>query len=331
MTPPTGESRPSAGRKPSILVASANVGDAAMVKRLLEAEHDRVFVSTDPDRVVEDFALHAPDVLVLAFDRLQLAEQYYLGLYRLSGRVHLHPHRTVVLCGKDEVMQAYQACKKEYFDDYVLFWPVSHDAPRLLMAVHHALLAMEATRDVGPTVAEFAVQARMLAGLEPLLDRQIAAAAPQAPPQWAADFREECAPHMASVRNLNTLADRIVQTILVVDDDAFQRKFVGKLLEASRYCLVYAASGAEALGVLRRIQPDLILMDVVMPDMDGIETTRRLKAEARFAQVPVIMVTGKNEGVTVRNSMLAGASNFLVKPFDRPTLLAKVARALGRT
>ena len=100
------------------------------------------------------------------------------------------------------------------------------------------------------------------------------------------------------------------------------------MLAAENYRLVFAGGGVEALNILRKMQPDLILMDIMMPDMDGIETTRRLKTMPQFAKVPVIMVTGKSEGAAVRDSIKAGAANFIVKPLDRVTLLAKVARAL---
>jgi PleD family two-component response regulator len=60
----------------------------------------------------------------------------------------------------------------------------------------------------------------------------------------------------------------------------------------------------------------MILMDIMMPDMDGIETTRRLKTMPQFEKVPVIMVTGKSEGAAVRDSIKAGTVNFIVKPLD---------------
>jgi CheY-like chemotaxis protein len=325
MTP---HARGAAGAKARILVAGDNSSDAAQVQRLVEAEFDHVFVSTDPDKVVEDFTRHAPDVLLLAFDQLQKAEQYYLGLYRMSGSIHLVPHRTVVLCGKGEVMQAYLACKRAYFDDYVLFWPVTHDAPRLLMSVHHALRGLATARDGGPTVAQFAARARQLSGLGEMLDQQITAAVQVPDAQWADTFRKECEPHVQSVRDLNALADSIVPLILVVDDDEFQRKLVARLLEDSPYRLAFADGGVEALNLLRKNSPDLILMDVMMPGLDGIETTRRLRALPQFAHVPVIMVTGKTQGTTVRDSVQAGATDYLVKPFDKPTLLAKVGKAL---
>jgi hypothetical protein len=87
----------------SILIASDNSGDADMVKNFLAAEFSKTYLSTVPDKAVADFELRQPDVLVLAFDTLEKAEGYYLGLYRLSKAIQTHPHRTVILCSKDDV------------------------------------------------------------------------------------------------------------------------------------------------------------------------------------------------------------------------------------
>jgi CheY-like chemotaxis protein len=378
-----------------ILVASDSPSDAVLVKKLLVQEFEQVFLSTDPDRAVKDFESRAPDVLVLAFNSLAKSERYYLGLYRLSGKIHLQPHRTVILCNKDEVSQAYQACRKQYFDDYILFWPMTNDAPRLLMSVHHSLRDLTAISEGGPSAAEFAAQARRLAELGSMLDQHVAqgsqridganramaqaeqeigaaldgfssklaqgnlpgvsqisdvsgleqeirrlkqdeigqrfrqvAESVQPIQQWTDDFRKGLEPHIESARALNAMADAVRPMILVVDDDEFQRNIVNTLLAAESYRLVFASGGVEALNILRKMQPDLILMDIMMPDMDGIETTRRLKTMPQFAKVPVIMVTGKSEGAAVHDSIKAGAVNFIVKPFDRDTLLAKVASAL---
>ncbi|MEO8838633.1 MAG: response regulator, partial [Herbaspirillum sp.] len=142
------------------------------------------------------------------------------------------------------------------------------------------------------------------------------------------DFKKQLEPHVASVRTLNAMADAIRPMVLIVDDDDFQRKVVSTLLAAENYRLVVASGGVEALNVLRKIQPDLILMDIMMPDLDGIETTRRLKTMPQYAHVPVIMLTGKSEGAAVRSSKEAGAADFIVKPFDRDTLLRKITLAL---
>ena len=132
-----------------------------------------------------------------------------------------------------------------------------------------------------------------------------------------------------TVSELNTLAERVRPTVLVVDDDEFQSKIVAHILEAENYNLLFAVNGFEALGLLRRTRPDLILMDVMMPDMDGVEATRRLKAVPQFTGIPVIMLTGKSEKNVVTESLKAGATGFLVKPIDRDTLITKVKQALN--
>lgn len=239
-------------------------------------------------------------MLVLAFDALEKSERYYLGLYRLSSKVHLQPHRTIILCNKYEVSRAYQACRKEYFDDYILFWPMTNDAPRLLMSVHHALRDLAAVKENLPSSAQFAAQARNLSEMGSLLDQQMAqgslridvvnrameraeqeikrlkqdeilqrfrtvAESVQPIKQWVDQFKKECAPHIESARALNAMADSIRPTVLVVDDDDFQRKITNELLATENYRLVFAAGGVEALNILRKMQPDLILMDILMP------------------------------------------------------------------
>src|SRR4029077_14389979 len=145
--------RKGAEAKVTILVASDIFGDAELVKKLLASEFEHVFLSTDPDQAVEDFESHVPDVLVLAFNSLEKSESYYLGLHRLSSKIH-EPHRTVILCSKEEVTRAYQACRKDYFNDYILFWPMTNDAKRLLMSVHHALRILKAINDDQPSPAQ---------------------------------------------------------------------------------------------------------------------------------------------------------------------------------
>ena len=147
--------------------------------------------------------------------------------------------------------------------------------------------------------------------------------------QWAGSVREVVTPHLESARALGALASQVRATVLVVDDDEFQHKLVARLLESEPYQLKCAASGSEALNVLCRTRPDLILMDLVMPDMNGLDVIRRLKGDPQLERIPVIMITGNSERETVLGSIQVGAIDFIVKPFDRKTLVAKLARALG--
>lgn len=105
----------------TILIASNNVTDAALIKKLLEAEFNNVFVSIAPDRIMEEFELRRPNVLVLAFDALEKSEHYYLDLCKLSDKARLQAYRTIILCDKNDISRAYLLCKMEHFHDYVFF------------------------------------------------------------------------------------------------------------------------------------------------------------------------------------------------------------------
>ena len=159
---------------PRILVSTDSAEDGQQVVRLLKDDFANVQLSTQPERATADFEKCLPDVLVLAFDKLENAQRYYLGLYRLGRSIHAHPHRTVLLCSKDEVQAAFELCKKEYFDDYVLHWPHAHDGRRLLMSVWIASREQAAKEGSGPPRSELRAHARHFNDLERTLDRELA-------------------------------------------------------------------------------------------------------------------------------------------------------------
>lgn len=340
--------------KATLLIASDSTADASMVKKLLVTEVEKVFTSTVEEQAVKDFEAYRPDVLVLAFDSLEKAERYYLGLYRLSRIVSAHDHRTIILCHMDELRRAYELCVREYFDDYVLFWPIPHDAVRLPMAVRRACRELNAYLSDEPSLTELIAPVRRLAGLESLLDAQFirgekrideasrslaqrgegnrAAFEKSAEPirQWVHDFRRESAPLLDLVRSLNSIAERILPTILVVDDDEFQCKVVARLLSSEPYRLVFVSGGIEALTTLRKLRADVVLVDLMMPDITGIEVTRYIKSTQRTAHLPIVMMTGRSEKDLVLECLEAGAMDFVVKPFSRETLVAKLSHAMTK-
>jgi CheY-like chemotaxis protein len=312
-----------------ILVVTDLVDDAILIRDMLSREFDQVFTSTDPRQAVAEFDRHQPDILILAFNKLEKSEQYYLGLFRLSKTVAQHLHRTVILCNKDEVARVAELCMKDFFDDYILFWPMTYDAPRLLMSVHNAIRDLGSVRIHAPSTEEFAVQIHQLNRdkTQPAPLAKIESAQPLT--QEAQQLNNEPMPFIKSAGTSGNKDERKPTTVLVVDDDSFQRNLINTLLKSENYQVLFAPSGEDALNILRKTQPDVILMDVMMPEMDGIETTRRLKAMPQFAKIPVIMVTGNSEGNVVVDSLKAGASNFVVKPFNSATLIDKINHALG--
>jgi PleD family two-component response regulator len=154
--------------KSKILIATDVAAEAKLVHKLLSDEFENLSMSIAPERAVEDFEDQQPNILILAFNTLEKAERYYLGLYRISNKVHAIPHHTLILCNKDDLKRVYELCKRDYFDDYILFWPIPNDAFRLSMTVHHALRRVRT--DDTPTMGEIAAQARQLFELESLLE-----------------------------------------------------------------------------------------------------------------------------------------------------------------
>jgi putative two-component system response regulator len=117
-------------------------------------------------------------------------------------------------------------------------------------------------------------------------------------------------------------------TILIVDDEAPNVKLLETLLHAEGYATVVARNGSEALALAAAQNPDLILLDVMMPDMDGFETVARLKADPRTQPVPVIMVTALDDRNSKLRALEAGAEEFLSKPIDRVDLTIRVRNLL---
>jgi DNA-binding response OmpR family regulator len=113
-------------------------------------------------------------------------------------------------------------------------------------------------------------------------------------------------------------------SILIVDDDATVRDTFEALLHQHGYRLVFASSGAEALAQAATLQPDVILLDVMMPQMDGFEVCRRLRSDPRTAEVPIIIVTALDDRASRIRGIEAGADDFLSKPVDRVELRARL-------
>ncbi len=379
-----------------LLIASDKSTDAHLVKKLLDVEFDKIFITTDAEQAAADFDHCRPDVLILAFNDLEKAERYYLGLYRHNCAVHLNLHRAIVLCGKDEVERAYKLCREGIFDDYMLFWPMTNDAARLPMTVHLALREMRALATGSSSPAEFAVQVKRMSSLDSVMTQQlehgnryiesishaVAQAGSEANAafdhfshrllrnelpgatvkshsdvlqnemdrvkqevidalgnkladsvtplkQWAGELREATAPHLEALLELNKLADRIPPLLLIVDDEAFQHKILGYMLKEANYKVAFASSVVEAMELLHKTHlPDLILMDIMLPGINGMEAVRQIKADTRLTGIPVIMMTGKSEKDILTASLEAGACDFIVKPFTSNTLLAKIKHAL---
>ncbi len=115
-----------------------------------------------------------------------------------------------------------------------------------------------------------------------------------------------------------------VSHLLVVDDQPNSRMLLGDLLEGIGYRVSEAESGNQALQMLETFQPDLILLDVMMPGLDGFEVCRRIKANEETRLIPVVLITAASDRKNRVRGIEAGADDFLSKPFDESELLARV-------
>ena len=116
--------------------------------------------------------------------------------------------------------------------------------------------------------------------------------------------------------------------ILVIEDQEDNRRIIRDLLTANGYALIEAVTGEEGVAAAERENPDLILMDIQLPGLDGYEATRRIKAIPALARVPVIAVTSYALSGDDKKAFAAGCDGYVTKPFSPRQLLAKIKEYL---
>jgi CheY-like chemotaxis protein len=161
-----------------------------------------------------------------------------------------------------------------------------------------------------------------------------------APPD-AEDIFEESVPEASTSREVRiqeTLSDEpppVLSSIkpkkvLVADDNQVILKLVRHILESDGHLVISAEDGLKALKMAMQEKPDLIVTDYLMPKMDGIELTKKLKAQLGSRYIPIIMLTAKNEDFQSKG-MKAGADDYMTKPLNAKELLTKANRLMSRS
>ena len=117
--------------------------------------------------------------------------------------------------------------------------------------------------------------------------------------------------------------------ILVVDDEEVTTELAKTFLERHGFIVICAYNGIEALDLARAEKPDLILLDVMLPDIDGYEVCKDLKSEESFKTTPILMFTAKGLNRDVERGREVGADEYIIKPFSGKALVATIRRHLG--
>lgn len=117
--------------------------------------------------------------------------------------------------------------------------------------------------------------------------------------------------------------------ILLIDDEPIIVKLVSSRLQANGYDVITASNGQEGLQKARTEQPDLIILDVMLPKMDGYRVCRLLKYDDKYRRIPIIMFSARVQTEDQEKGMMAGADAYLTKPFNPQTLLGKIEELLA--
>jgi two-component system, OmpR family, response regulator VanR len=119
------------------------------------------------------------------------------------------------------------------------------------------------------------------------------------------------------------------KTILVVDDEKDVRDVIGAMLARAGYKIMYANNGMDALAVVDRHAVDMIVIDMLMPVLDGLATIRRLKSDIVSARIPILAVTGDPGSMLRDEAVAAGCDTYLIKPIDPVGLISLVRHWVG--
>ena len=126
------------------------------------------------------------------------------------------------------------------------------------------------------------------------------------------------------------MTEQTEKPVILAVDDTPENLDVVKGLLSSRFIVKAAVNGMMALKIAEKKPPDLILLDIRMPQMDGFEVCRRLKANVTTAAIPVIFLTGESDAASEADALEVGAAGYVTKPIDPDTLLAKINACLNQ-
>lgn len=337
-----------------ILIVSDTADELRAVHDLMTADLGGYWSSDNEAAGLQLFQEHRPSVLILAFQEIEKAERFYLMLYRQCPQMQDIPHQTLLLCKNTEAESAYALCMSGTMDDYVVNRPLA-DPFRLRLSVRQALDRRNDEQQ-SSTVGRLLVNVGSdLKQIDNYVGKRLAADEGKQEEslrvlqtfstklthrirQFEDRLGTPAMGHMVKVLDQGGLRRQFEQfrrespepEVVVVDDDEIYLDMLVTIIEGGGLRAIAVNNGEAALARLHFRRPDLVLMDFQMPGLDGLQALRRMKLDPDLKPVPVIMLTGTSERELVAQCIQAGAADFIVKPSDRATILAKINAQLQK-
>lgn len=119
------------------------------------------------------------------------------------------------------------------------------------------------------------------------------------------------------------------KTVMIIEDEEDAAELFAEMMRVSGYRVVKTSKSAPAIGIMTVEKPDVILLDIMMPEVSGLDILRQMRADPMLANIPVVIITAKGMPADIKNGMEAGASTYLTKPVGFLDLKEAVERALG--
>lgn len=117
--------------------------------------------------------------------------------------------------------------------------------------------------------------------------------------------------------------------ILVVDDEDMTRKLLRLMLERDGFTILEAEDGQQALAIIHETRPDVVILDVMMPNMDGFTTCQELRSRPETAEIPIILLSARSQAEAVRTGLQSGADRYMTKPISKPELVQTITDLLA--
>ncbi|HAM38201.1 MAG TPA: hypothetical protein DCP53_02210 [Elusimicrobia bacterium] len=136
--------------------------------------------------------------------------------------------------------------------------------------------------------------------------------------------------HFYYLKQKNLLGGKRMYKILAVDDDITTLGLLEFLLKRHNYDIITCSNGSEGIKAAQQLKPKVIILDVMMPGMDGIEVCKKLRALSETANIPILFLSALGQDIEVMRGLMAGSDGYIVKPFEPEDLLSQIKKLIER-